>query len=254
MTPKGKRKALEAQLRDHLSSFSDAQADIDKADAELLDVMAEQALQGVDISKNHPVFFRKLLANAALRQAFLETLEAMERMQAGIPPARIPPAALSEPPPYQEILNRVPPQPVVDWWHRQRWRVSWRQSAVQLQSIFLPASSAPTYRAEVDPSGDVRYALFRSQVDVNGLLLDVALDAIHPAGADALNVVLAVAPASEAPPLFATLSWGSYRQTQMLTPAPLTFPPLPIAYILDPSQEQIRDPLNLVIETTPPTI
>lgn len=227
-------------------------ADIDKTDEDLLDLMAEQALQGIDISKSHPAFFRKLLANAALRQAFLETLEAMEQMQAGIPPASIPPAALSEPPHYQEILNKVPPQPVVDWWHRQRWRVSWRQTAGQLQSIFLPASPAPIYRAEVDPTGDVRYALFRSQVDVNGLLLDVALDAVHPAAADALNLTLAVAQAGETPPLFATLSWGSYRQTQMVTPTPLSFPPLPIAAILDPTQEKIAAPLNLVIETTPP--
>lgn len=253
LTPEGRRKAREAQLREHLSLFSDAGADIDKADEDLLDLMAEQALQGVDISKSHPTFFRKLLANAALRRAFLETLETMERMQAGIPPASLPSAALSEPPHYQEILNKVPPQPVVDWWHQQRWRVTWRQTAAQLQSIFLPASPSPTYRAEIDPTGDIRYALFRSQVDVEGFLLDITLDAVHPAGADALNLTLAVAQASGMPPLFATLSWGSYRQTQTLTSTSLTFPPLPIDQILDPTQEKIVAPLNLVIETTPPT-
>lgn len=240
-------------MREHLSLFSDAGADIDKADEDLLDLMAEQALQGVDISKSHPTFFRKLLANAALRRAFLETLETMERMQAGIPPASLPSTALSELPPYQEILNKVPPQPLVDWWHRQRWRITWRQTAAQLQAIFLPASPEPIYRAEIDPTGDIRYALFRSQVDVEGFLLDVTLDAIHPAGTDALNLVLAMAQADETPPLFATLVWGSYRHTQPITATPLYFPPLPISQILEPTQEKIVDSLNLVIETTPPT-
>lgn len=242
-----------AQLREHLASFAETGGEIDQADEELLDLMAEQALQGVDIPRQHPAFFHKLLANAALRRAFLETLEALEQMQTGESTiAGILDVAARGMTPVQEILNRTPPQPVVDWWHRQRWRVSWQQTAGQLQSIFLPASPAPIYRAEVDPTGDVRYALFRSQVDVNGLLLDVALDAVHPAAANALNLTLAVAQAGETPPLFATLSWGSYRQTQMVTPTPLSFPPLPIAAILDPTQEKIAAPLNLVIETTPP--
>ncbi len=211
--------------------------------------MAEQALQGIDIPTHHPAFFRKLLANASLRQAFLETLEAMEQLPVSVPPA----AGISESPRYQEILNKVPPQPLVDWWHRQRWRITWRQTAAQLQSIFLPASPAPTYRAEISATGDIRYALFRSQVDVEGFLLDVTLDAIHPAGADALNLVLAVAQAGETPPLFATLVWGNYRQTQPIISTLISFPPVPVAQILDSTQENVANPLNLVIETTPPS-
>ena len=238
-------------MHEHLASFAHTGGEIEQADEELLDRIAEEALQGVDVPTQHPAFFRKLLANPALRQAFLETLEALEQMQAGSPALFA--APLPDSPDYQAILTRVPPQPVIDWWHGQRWRVTWRQTAAQLQSIFLPASPTPTYRAEIDPTGDVRYALFRSQVDVEGCLLDVALDAVHPAGVDALNLVLTVAQTDATPPLSVSLAWGSYRQTQTVTSASLSFPPLPIDQIIDPTQEKIVAPLNLVIETTSPT-
>jgi hypothetical protein len=54
-----------------------------EADLDLLSIVVEEALRGVDISKRYPGFWGRLIANAELRQAFLESLELLEESREG---------------------------------------------------------------------------------------------------------------------------------------------------------------------------
>jgi hypothetical protein len=44
-------------------------------DGEWLSIVAEDALEGVDIGSRYPAFFQKLITNSSLRQSFLDELE-----------------------------------------------------------------------------------------------------------------------------------------------------------------------------------
>jgi hypothetical protein len=54
-----------------------------EADLDLLSIVVEEALRGVDISKRFPGFWGRLIANAELRQAFPESLEMLEESREG---------------------------------------------------------------------------------------------------------------------------------------------------------------------------
>ncbi len=69
------------RLQDDLAQFSEA--DITAEDNAMLSLVVDEALQGVDIVKTYPDFYQQLLANAELRQAFLNALEMLEGDQPG---------------------------------------------------------------------------------------------------------------------------------------------------------------------------
>jgi hypothetical protein len=54
-----------------------------EADLDLLSIVVEEALRGVDISKRFPGFWDRLIANAELRAAFLESLALLEESREG---------------------------------------------------------------------------------------------------------------------------------------------------------------------------
>jgi hypothetical protein len=55
-----------------------ADADVTRNDEELLSLILDEALKGVDIAARFPNFFQKLLVNTELRKTFLDSLELLE--------------------------------------------------------------------------------------------------------------------------------------------------------------------------------
>ncbi|MCA9937260.1 MAG: hypothetical protein KC418_01350 [Anaerolineales bacterium] len=246
LTQKTPNKSLLAQLRAHLAAVGISPEETSPTDMESLDLLAQQALDGVDIPAQHPAFFYQLLVNPELRRAFLDALEALEQMNAGKSPLQPPPAPAS-----LEFLTKVPPKPTIQWWRQQKWRVTWQQTAAQLQSIFFPPAALSAHRA-VDPAGDAQYLLFRSQARVENQLLDVSLDAVYHPDENSLHLILSVGQSGVDAPLFVTLRWGDYEQTLPLSAQPLSFPPLPITDVLDVSGDHIIGPLHLQIDAAAP--
>jgi hypothetical protein len=66
-----------------LSRWDQDPAPCSEADLDLLSLVIDEALGGVDISRRFPTFWAKLLASAELREAFLESLELLEAGRAG---------------------------------------------------------------------------------------------------------------------------------------------------------------------------
>lgn len=49
----------------------------------MLSLVVNDALEGVDIARRYPTFYRRLLADPQLRRAFLEALEILEKDKTG---------------------------------------------------------------------------------------------------------------------------------------------------------------------------
>jgi hypothetical protein len=53
------------------------------ADCDLLSLMVDEALRGVDIPERYPAFWQKMLANAELHEAFVDCLEVLAASRGG---------------------------------------------------------------------------------------------------------------------------------------------------------------------------
>ena len=237
---------LWSQLAQSTSAASSAEEE-----HELLSLIVNDALKDIDVSTRYPEFFRRLLADEDLRQAFLEALELMESDLADdqefIPQA----SELS-------FLRAKSSQPIIQRPSQNQWRVIWQQTIDQLQTIFFPPHLAPepAYR-HTENFEDAWFTLFRSDVEVNHTQLAVSLEAAWQSDApDALNVQLAIGitadPVESAAPfldLRAMLDWGDYSTTVVVGQrGRASFPPIPLTAILDEINQRITSNLSLSLE------
>lgn len=71
------------KLMDDLKNVKSGTLTASQTDVEDLSLIIDDALKGVDVAKRYPSVYQKLLGSAELRQAFLDTLDLMEKDQAG---------------------------------------------------------------------------------------------------------------------------------------------------------------------------
>lgn len=220
-------------------------------DIAMLSFMVSAAYQGVDIAVRYPTFYSKLKTNQKLREHFLDALDLMEHSKAGtITPLPGPPRRdLS-------FLHKAKTKPTIERNAWQEWRVTWRQTMVQIQHLL--SRPEMVYRGEDDWYENSWISLLRDQVKINGLDLEIVLEATVDENIEAsYSPQLTVVPLDDdifLPALKATLNWGDYQETAMLDArGRVTFPPLSLLTFYDPLENLIKADLQLSLEssTTP---
>jgi hypothetical protein len=225
---------------------------ITTGDEDMLSLVVDDALKGVDITSQYPAFYQKLLADAELRQAFLDALDLLERSAAG---------QLSDPPPLPppdlSFLNKpASPQPVVERTASQGWRATWRLLQAELAQLFRPSDLV--YRSGYSNLDDEGIILLRSQVTAANNQLDMFLEAVRPAAEpDQLHLYLSVTSLTERklPPLRASLQWGGRgrergrEQTAVIDQyGRARFQPIPLTTLLDETTQTFLSDLQLTLE------
>lgn len=232
----------------HLMSQS-LDRDLTEAEQDMLSLVINDALQGIDIQKQYPAFYKQLTTDRALRDAFLEIMEIAAE---GEPePAPSAPSIVDKLP----FLATLPP-------HRTfkaltgPWRLTWQQTIAQLNAVFLSRTAEPAYRSDMYME-DPWYILLRDSIDLSNTSLNIFLEAAQQ-GEKPEELQLALALAIHAPPteplpsLKATLTWGSYHeQTVITTPSRINFPPVPLTQILNEPMTSFLSDLHLSLETAP---
>ncbi len=216
-------------------------------DEEMLSLVLSDALQGVDITSQYPDFYRKLLADAELRQTFLDALDLLEKEKAGqllpLPEETVPDLSFLK-------TVATPPHPIIENPAPGQWRITWRLLQAQLTRIFQPAALA--YRSGRFSLEDKSDILLRSQFVVSGQSYDIFLEAVRPVDQpDNLRLYLAAAPLTDAPlpAMTVHLQWGDVHRTAVTGPhGRARFQPIPLTAVLDKTGQNIRADLQLTLE------
>ena len=213
----------------------------------MLSLVVNDALEGVDIARRYPTFFRRMLADQQLRWAFLEALENLEKYKAGE----------LEPLPDDldldlTFLQRVQPAPaVVKAETSSLWRLAWQRPVAFLQSLWARslASPRPALRALASFLEDDRLPLVEDVVEVAGDEVGVLLKAVRPAGAPGdLHLSLLIT-AETVDTLQATVEWGAFSETAVVRASScVTLPSLPLADVFDEVSQKIAADLRLTVE------
>lgn len=218
------------------------------ADNEMLSLMVDEAIKGIDISKQYPNFYKKLLDNPNLRSAFLDSLESIEeaKQDQSISLPAAPRGKLV-------FLTNLSADPTITKM-RDKWRIIWQRTIEQLQAVLAPSQLA--YRSDPITFEDPWFTLMRSETEVEGAIYTIALECTlsehdNSALSPLLNiaVTLKMADTQTRFPVLSTLQWGTYNQTiNILEEGRARFPDIPFSMIFDRSNENIAAELNLIIE------
>jgi hypothetical protein len=222
-----------------------------EGDELMLSLVVSDALAGEDIARLYPAFFRQMLVDEELREAFLDTLDILEKSRSGqleLLPGE-PSADLS-------FLSQAPrsESAQADGAH---WRFFWRQTIEALQAILFSAGAgaSPVYRQD-DIYGHPYFTLLNSEADAPGLKLAVLLEAEQPLDRPdeltPLLTVLLMSPYDEGRrplTLAAHLRWGGYeRRLRLRANSQATFDSLPMDEVLNTAHSQVIAALELALE------
>lgn len=230
--------------------FADLSVSVDEmmGDDGMLELVVQDALRGVDIPHKYPQVYRRLLSNSSLRQTFLDLLTALEpNPEQQIPP--MPKADLSF------LQTAVSLQPTIQT-SPSGWQVTWQLFSDYLNSC-LPTSSSLVYRSTYDDLlEDQTIVLLEDVFSVDGLelniLLEAKLDADYPP-TPTLSLSVAAFSGQPLPPLQAGLTWGEYQATAILNRFGLAlFPSLAVDTVFDETRQVISDDLQLILESISP--
>ncbi len=218
-------------------------------DNEMLSLMINRVLKGEDIAKRYPTFYRKLLGDTDLRQAFLDALESIEAEQAH--------QQLPMPEPEKAKLTFLGNQrirPILELRESHQWRTTWQTTLEQIQAIFSPSKLA--YRSVPDLFEDPWFLLLRDEIEVEGSTYAVALECTLADIGEALSaylnlaVTLGTTADKQNFPIQASLHWGDYQESVLITEeGRARFPDISLDKVMDESQQNIKSGLNLIIET-----
>ena len=220
-------------------------------DDDMLSLIVDEAHQGVDISRRYPNFYRKMLSNANLRQAFLDILESLE-MENAADRIELPGKVGIN----LDFLAKRLPAPVIEKANQNNWRISWQQTFEKLKEIFSPQELA--YRGENDTLDDPWFVLLRDEIELEETLYSVALNCtLSEKGDDALaaylNIAITLSTTSPQPsfPLTAQLQWGNYNERISLSDEGcIRFPDIPFENAFDEEFNLIESELNFALEST----
>ncbi len=199
------------QLLEDLAKFSALPKNTTSSDEDndMLSIVINDALSGIDIIKKYPNFYSQMLVNKELRTAFLDTLDILEQSRAGELPEYSGPAIID-----LSFLQEVTSKPLIRKSLKDKWALIWHRSVEQLQNMFNIGTLQPV---EIRRSGlDESYInILHSQVELDDQELEVRLDASQSiAEPENLDLILAVFAPEEFDRQFeVVISWGDYRQT-----------------------------------------
>jgi len=214
---------------------------------EMLSIVVNDALNGVDIAKRYPSFFNKMLQDAEMRESFIDAIESVEKGQ------ELPTSLAIN----VDFLSSLSLRPSLEVINKENWKVQWKRTIAQLQAIFSPAELA--YRSDPSLYEDPWFTLLRDEFEVEGEAVSVVLDGtLSEKDDDSIEVLLKVALIDMAteeeiiPNLKGVLHWGEYQgETQISAGRGGVFPPLTISTILDSSRENVIAELQLDLVKEP---
>lgn len=248
MDPSSQPAALK-RLAEQLSALDAGEESILPEDMDMLSLIVSGTLNGENIARRYPAFYQKLLENTTLRQAFLDALESVEAERGGelIP---MPEPAKASP----DFLKRPSPAPAMDHIEKNTWRITWQRTLEQLQAIFSPPEMA--YRSGNGEVEDPWFTLLRDEMTAEGVTYNVLLDCTLSSEKEGslstfLNLAVTLGSPTETVnfPLRASLQWGAYQESVLLTEeGRARFPDVPLAVIFDSSTAQIQAGLGLTLE------
>jgi hypothetical protein len=195
-------------------------------DNEMLSIVVNDALMGIDIMKKFPGFYSRMLVDEELRATFLDTLELLEQSRAGELPEYLGPANVD-----LSFLQKVISKPTIRKTLNDKWQMVWKRSVEQLQNMFYIASLQPgeLFRSDDSYFEESYINILHSQVEVDERELEVRLDALQTlTEPENLDLMLAIfAPEDVELRLEAKISWGDYQHTAEVNKYGLAkFPPL----------------------------
>ncbi|HNB51142.1 MAG TPA: hypothetical protein PK530_04335, partial [Anaerolineales bacterium] len=193
--------------------------ELTEAEQDMLSLVVNDALHGIDIQKQYPAFYQKLTVDGALRDAFLEIMEMVS--EEDLEPAPLPLSIfeklpfLATPAPHRTFEALTGP-----------WRLTWQQTVAQLNALFLSRTVELASRADTTLD-DPWYILIRDQVDLANVSYNIFLEAAQQDDvAEELQLALALAvhaPSTETLlPIKATLTWGTYHEQMTISVPPRT--------------------------------
>ena len=239
------------KLLDHLSMMNKG-AGLDPAmERDMLSLIVSGSLNEENIAERYPSFYKKLLENPELRQAFLDALESVEAERAGkLTP--IPDSSRTKP----NFLKKPSTSPQIEMLDGRNWRAFLQRSIEHLKVIFSPPEMA--YRDDPVLADDPWFTLLRDEMVVEGVTYDIVLDCVlshEREGALSPYLHLAVTigrPGSHAGlPLRASLRWGNYQESITVeNEGRFQFPDIPLAAVFDQAEFQLQSGLDLTLETT----
>ncbi len=218
------------------------------AEHEMLSLIVDEAIKGVDIARRYPAYYHKLIENPDLRQAFLDVLQSMADEDDQIP-SRLPLSNSIN----LEFLMDQSPSPARDAL-QEGWQTSWNRTIRQLQDIFSPPQLA--YRADPGQHNEYLFILLREEFSIGKssymASLECSLAENPEEGLTALlNFAIMQEPqAQQTLSIQATLQWGAYHETLAVTKEGKTlFPNIPLDLIYDNSLENINSGLSLTLQS-----
>lgn len=214
-----------------------------EADWDLLSMMVEEAAAGVDIMKQHPAFYRALLIDTDLRQAFLDALESLEAA-AGQDEAFFTAMFAASGPSQPGFVSRF----------IAKQHLTFQRTIEQLQVIFFPPHLA--YRADPNIFEEPLFVLLREEFETEGCVYAIALrgapsDVDHEALSLFLDVAVTPLEAVNPPPfpVQSSLHWGVYYATVLvLQEGQVRFPDISYKKIFADNGQSIQAGLTLSLE------
>lgn len=246
-SPRGNKNAMQ-RLADDLAYIVPNNSFISAEENEMLSLMVDETLKGVDLKTRYPIFYQKLLNNAELRQAFVDILESVDGGQRGqlVP---IPAGGAKS----LAFLNKKPSRPRVEKLNENHWKIKWKKTVEQLRNVFFPPNLA--FRSDPNLFDDSWFILLREDVNLAGSTYSALLECgVSKEMEDALSPSLSLAATFETPQLptesivYATLHWGEYNEKRQVTEGRVKFPDIPFAMTFDRQNQIITSELDLTLE------
>jgi len=221
-----------------------------RVDDEMLSIIVDEAYRGIDISKRYPTFYRKLLNNASLRQAFIDILESLEKEGEN--------ALVALPNKLNidlDFLKKHASKPIIEISDQDNWRVSWLRPFEQLKQIFSPPELA--YRLDPDLIEDPWFTLLREEFEIEKMGYAIVVDCTLSEKGDGalspyLHIAVTLGADSDQPPfpIQARLQWGEYDETiPIIEEGRLKLPDIPLSVAFDENFKPIETELNFILET-----
>jgi hypothetical protein len=222
-------------------------------DYQMLSLVVNDAMDGIDISQRYPAFYRKMLANPALFESFLDILESLEEAPSDVS------LSSEEARDRLSFLGKSTPQPIIGQPELGHWTVLWKQSARRLQHLFVDLGTPTvTYRGDdLDDLLEESYVtLLQDSVEVGGKAIDILLEAVRDYEIEALQCLLSLTVQGNREAIEATLpaisvhvEWGRYDQTITLDlSGRAKLPPIPFDLITDPATQTIVSGLRVGLD------
>jgi|APSaa5957512622_1039677.scaffolds.fasta_scaffold42433_2 hypothetical protein len=221
---------------------------VPRGEDEMLALFAEEAHRGVNIEAQYPTFYRKLLQNADVRQAFTDLLDALEQEE-----------QLTHPLPQKpnidlRFLRTQSPRSHLEWLAPEHWRIGWQHTFEKLCQIFSPSELA--YRLDAVAIEDPWFTLLREDFEIAPIVYSIVLDCNLATGANEtltpyLNLAVTLGTEQPRPafPLQARLQWGNYDASITLDEAGrVRLPDIPLDAAFDAELNPIEVDFNFTLE------